>query len=71
MESHSTFLHCEVATWAVLAQMIAAMALPFFTEDLEGFHIESPTAKSILHVTQCAGGSDRVTMAGKWPHRSL
>jgi len=48
-------LGMQVATWAVLLQMLSAMALPFFTEDLEGVHIESPAAKSILNTTKYVG----------------
>jgi len=48
-------LAMQVATWAVLAQMIAAMMLPFLTEELDSVHIESPTAARILIATKYFG----------------
>jgi hypothetical protein len=44
----------EVASWAVLLQMVAAMGLPFLTGELDVM-IESPTASTILNVTKYVG----------------
>lgn len=44
----------EVATWAILLQMISAMALPFFTGELDVM-VESPAASKILVATKYFG----------------
>merc|ERR1719359_1968577 len=48
-------LAMQLATWAVLAQMVASMALPFLKEELDSVHVESPTAVRILTATQYFG----------------
>jgi len=44
----------EVASWAILLQMTAAMGLPFLTGELD-VEFESPTAKTILTATKYFG----------------
>lgn len=45
----------EVCTWAILAQMLAAMATPFFTGELGGVHVESPVVAKCLVATRYVG----------------